>query len=190
MSEIAIENIITIFRQCTHTIAALYQAWDAELAQTAQDYAESCHFGPNPSVTTSQGIRRGENLGYMQGSATPVEKSLEIMRQWVEDEALDPKYHIQVLMKTYAQKSFLLLSLTLSGIQAVWWNVRAIGCGSFECPRLSLSGGGRVDGASFLVCYYLTVYISNMPPFTPGESCTSCPSGYTACDGNGLCGMF
>ena len=47
-----------------------------------------------------------------------------------------------------------------------------------------------MDGALFVVCYYLTVYISGMPPFTPGESCGSCPPDYTTCDGNGLCGML
>jgi hypothetical protein len=69
----------------------------------------------------------------------------------------------------------------------VWWNVTAIGCGAFQCPRLSIAGGGRADNASFLVCYYLTVYIAGMPPFTPGDMCTRCPEGYSICDTNGLC---
>ena len=82
------------------------------------------------------------------------------------------------------------MKILLLQTQAVWWNVIAIGCGAFQCPRLSLAGGGRVDDTSFLVCYYLTVYIAGMPPFTPGEQCTSCPSGYPACDTNGLCGTL
>ena len=45
-----------------------------------------------------------------------------------------------------------------------------------------------MDDASFLVCYYLTVYISGMPPFTPGDGCSRCPTGYLNCDSNGLCG--
>lgn len=44
-----------------------------------------------------------------------------------------------------------------------------------------------MDDASFLVCYYLTVYISGMPPFTPGDGCSHCPTGYLNCDSNGLC---
>lgn len=74
--------------------------------------------------------------------------------------------------------------------QLVWWNVSAIGCGSFQCPRLSLAGGGRRDAVQFLVCYYLTVFIAGQPPFSPGEQCSGCPDGHPFCDMNGLCGRW
>ena len=74
-------------------------------------------------------------------------------------------------------------------LQLVWWNVSAMGCGSFHCPRLSLAQGGREDNVVFLVCYYLTVFIADVPPFSPGEACSLCPSQYPICDSTGLCGM-
>lgn len=64
----------------THT-HVLLQVWDEELAATAQAYAEECHFGPNPSVTTSSGVRRGENLGFT-ATSTVREATEEVVRGW------------------------------------------------------------------------------------------------------------
>ena len=70
----------------------------------------------------------------------------------------------------------------------MWWNVTAIGCGSYQCPRLSLSGGERFDSVSFHVCYYITVYIAGVSPFVRGDPCSRCPDSHSNCDVNGLCG--
>ena len=72
--------------------------------------------------------------------------------------------------------------------QLVWHNVTAIGCGSYQCPRLSLAGGGREDRVQFVVCYYLTVFIAGQPSFSSGIPCGGCPARYPICDPNRLCG--
>ena len=72
----------------SHTDTPL-QVWDEELAATAQAYAEECHFGPNPSVTTSSGVRRGENLGFTTTSAVR-EGTEEVVRGW--QQAQDASY--------------------------------------------------------------------------------------------------
>lgn len=73
----------------SYSYSALLQVWDEELAATAQAYAEECHFGPNPSVTTSSGVRRGENLGFTANS-TVREATEEVVRGW--QQAQDASY--------------------------------------------------------------------------------------------------
>ena len=68
--------------------------WDKELAETAQSYAEECHFAANPSVTTAAGLRRGENLGRAQGRMELLDGARSSMRAWLED-TQSPSY-IQV----------------------------------------------------------------------------------------------
>lgn len=80
------------------TLIRSLQAWDEELAATAQAYAEQCHFGPNPSVTTSSGVRRGENLGFTATSAVG-EGTEEVVRGW--QQAQDARY-TQVSLSTRA----------------------------------------------------------------------------------------
>ena len=66
------------------------QVWDKELAETAQQYSEQCHFSPNPSVTTTGGIRRGENQGYTR-STSLLDGAVQTMREWVQNTG-DPRY--------------------------------------------------------------------------------------------------
>ena len=62
-----------------------------ELAETAQNYAEVCYFAPNPSVTTSSGARRGENLGYTITTTLDRGEEEIVRQQWALNMA-DSRY--------------------------------------------------------------------------------------------------
>lgn len=154
-------------------------SWNAELADRAQEWADSCIWAHGMSNMCDENVPLGQNMYMTTGSSVDV---LEVMDAWYNE------------YKDFDYTHNLCSEGAICGhyTQLVWSESHEVGCGIAQCPSVAV-GDGFWENAVILVCdYWPTGNWVDELPYTTGDSCSQCRkslgsivSGIT-CD-EGLC---
>lgn len=140
--------------------------WDEDLAETAELMAEHGTYKHDQCRATETSGKAGQNIGYSRSTEKLNEtKVVETrMRKWFEEYKLNPE-----VVKRYFRGS---------GAGHFTAMVRdktsLIGCAA---SSFNYEFGGRLRYQIIVACNYQTTNILNAPTYTPGKSCSQCPSG-------------
>ncbi|XP_071801088.1 peptidase inhibitor R3HDML-like [Asterias amurensis] len=146
--------------------------WDNSLAKKAQDWADTCTLGHNPSHTIS-----GKSWSWIgENMAFSTEKDLGNMVQMWQEEQQIFDYNSN---QCNPHPSDPLLRACGHYTQMVWAKTHFVGCGvKLGCP-------GYLPNR--LVCNYaIGGNMIGEKPYTSGKKCSACPDGFTSCKDN-LC---
>ncbi|BFZ19714.1 hypothetical protein BsWGS_22753 [Bradybaena similaris] len=154
----------------------LKMAWDSELEQLAQNYADKCIFQHNKDRRLKAFPSVGENLYAGTGNFDPA----SVVQVWY-DEVKDYDYATNKC-KTGAMCGHY--------TQVVWVNSSAVGCGGRYCEHLGGVAAYGFSSGFVVVCNYGPSgnYIGRKP-YEIGQPCSLCPEDRKYC-AQGLCGLL
>ncbi|PIK56156.1 hypothetical protein BSL78_06942 [Apostichopus japonicus] len=143
------------------------QVWDADLALSAQQWADRCQ-NEHPVARNRDYTNIGQNLFIKADSsaADPPSPVMTPVRSW-NSQAKDYTYINNSCAENCAEYK-----------QVIWAETEKVGCGVKYCEVASTRSGTAYQNAWIVVCNYSPrADVIGAKPYIAGVPCSNCPSG-------------
>ncbi|ELT87988.1 hypothetical protein CAPTEDRAFT_196237 [Capitella teleta] len=148
--------------------------WDDSLGSMAQEWAERCVYETGIPQRSNNPYKSPGQLMHISGES-PI-SMLDAVKYW---------WDFQFAYK-FDTHDCLIPGRCADVRQLLWSDASIIGCGMAFCPSIDIDGI-VMENNTFMLCYYgPNGPVDDQNPYTLGDPCTNCNSGFGWCD-NALC---